>query len=137
MAGEKYGKYILKHSLVYGDFGPKICITGETDFNSDFSIICLPVTKPVLMEEHPHSHDFDIYLTFIGFGPGGLEELGAEIEMSLGEEREKFVITSPTSVYIPKGLVHCPLDFKRVDKPVLLVHSSLASKYTKKEPVPG
>ena len=167
MAGKKYGKYILKHSLVYGDFGPKICITGETDFNSDFSIICLPVTKPVLMEEHPHSHDFDIYLTFIGFGPGGLEELGAEIEMSLGEEREKFVITSNNtleklpiwmvvsgtakitscgkesfvrsneSVYIPKGLVHCPLGFKRVDKPVLLVHSSLASKYTKKEPVPG
>jgi len=136
MAGEKYGKYILKHSLVYGDFGPKICITGETDFNSDFSIICLPVTKPVLMEEHPHSHDFDIYLTFIGFGPGGLEELGAEIEMSLGEEQEKFVITRPTSVYIPKGLVHCPLNFKRVDKPVLLVHSSLAPKYTKKEPAP-
>jgi hypothetical protein len=41
-------------------------------------------------------------------------------------------ITSPASVYIPAGLVHCPLIFKRVDKPIILFHTSIASKYVKK-----
>jgi hypothetical protein len=93
----------------------------------------LPVTKPVLMEKYPHTHDFDMYLTFIGLDPRGIEELGAEIELGLGEEQEIYKITSPTSVYIPRGMVHCPLDFKKVDKPLLLIHSSLTSKYVKKE----
>jgi hypothetical protein len=58
-------------------------------------------------------------------------DLGAEIEIGLGKEQERHIITTPTTVYIPKGMVHCPLEFKRVDKPVLLVHCTLASKYYK------
>jgi hypothetical protein len=133
MTSGKYSKYLVKHFIEHGDFGPKISITGERDFGKDFSIICLPVTKPVLMEKYPHTHDFDMYLTFIGLDPRGIEELGAEIELGLGEEQEIYKITSPTSVYIPRGMVHCPLDFKKVDKPLLLIHSSLTSKYVKKE----
>ena len=132
MAGAKYGKYIYKHLIEHGDLGPSIDYVGERDFNSDFSLILLPVTKPVLMEEFPHSHDFDMYLTLVGFDPNGLNDLGGEIEMSLGEEQEKHIITTPTSIYIPKGFIHCPMKFTRVDKPILLVHASLASKYIKK-----
>lgn len=133
MADKKYSQYVVEHTIEHGDFGPKISITGERDFNTEFSLICLPVTKPVLMEEFPHAHDFDMYLTFIGLGTHGLDELGAEIELGLGEEQEQYIITTPTSVYIPKGLVHCPLNFKKVDRPLLLIHSSLTSKYTKQE----
>ena len=59
----------------------------------------------MLMEEVPHKHDFDHYLTFIGFNPDGLHNLGAEIELFLGEEQERFLITSPTTVFIPKGFI--------------------------------
>ena len=133
MTKTKYGKYVLRHPVEEGNFGPRINLVGERDFHSDFSIVYLPVLKPVLMEPLAHSHDFDIYLTFLGFDPNGLNELGAEIEMHLGEEQEKYIITKPTSVYIPKGLVHCPLNFKRIDKPILLVHATIAPRYFKKE----
>jgi hypothetical protein len=83
------------------------------------------------MEEFPHSHDFDMYLTLVGFDPNGLNDLGGEIEIYLGEEQEKHIITTPTSIYMPKGFIHCPLKFTRVDKPILLVHASLAPKYEK------
>ena len=131
MAERKYEKHVFQHPINYGDFGPSIEFVGEKDFNSNFSLICLPVTKPVLMEEYPHSHEFDMYITLIGLNPNGLEDLGGEIELYLGEEKEKYVITKPTSVYMPKGMIHCPLEFKRVDKPILLIHATLASKYEK------
>ena len=133
MAGRKYEKYVFQHSLNYGDLGPSIEFIGEKDFDSNFSLICLPVTKPVLMEEFPHSHEFDMYITLIGLNPNGIEDLGGEIELYLGEEKEKYVITKPTSVFMPKGMIHCPLEFKRVDKPILLIHATLASKYEKAE----
>jgi hypothetical protein len=132
MAETKYGKYIYEHPIEHGELGPSIDYVGERDFNSDFSLILLPVTKPVLMEEFPHSHDFDMYLTLVGYDPNGLNDLGGEIEMYLGEEGEKHIITTPTSIYIPKGFTHCPMRFTRVDKPILLIHASLAAKYTKK-----
>ena len=53
--------------------------------------------------------------------------------MYLGNEQGKYVINTPTSVYIPKGFIHCPLNFTRVDKPILLVHATLAPKYYKTE----
>jgi hypothetical protein len=113
--------------------GPSISYIGERDFNSDFSLIVAPVTKPLVTEEFPHSHEFDMYVTFIGFDNNGLNELGGEIEMYLGEEKEEYAITTPTSIYIPRGLIHCPMTFTRVDKPFLPIHATLASKYEKAE----
>jgi hypothetical protein len=130
MAEKKYGKLVFKHPLEPGKFADqRIQFVGERDFNDNFSGILCSVTKPMIMEEFPHKHDFDIYLTFIGLNPDGLHDLGAEIELYLGEEQEKFVITAPTTIHIPKGFVHCPLKFVRVDRPLLLVHSTLAPKY--------
>ena len=133
MAEKKYGKYVFQHPIETGDLGPSISYVGERDFDSDFSLILLPVTKPLVMEEFPHAHEFDMYLTLVGFDNNGLNELGGEIEMYMGEEKEKYVITTPTSIYIPKGFIHCPMIFTRVDKPILLIHASLASKYEKAE----
>ena len=62
-----------------------------------------------------------------------MADLGAEIDMGFGMEQEIHTITTPASVYVPKGLIHCPLHFKRVDKPILFVHAVIAPKYTKIE----
>lgn len=132
MAETKYGKYILKRPVEDGKFGPDFKFAGEQDFKSDFSMFVICVTEPVLMEDYAHSHDFDMYVLFLGFDPKNMGDLGAEIEMYFGEEGEKHIISSPTCVYIPKGLVHCPLNFKRVDKPVLFIHATLASEYKKR-----
>jgi hypothetical protein len=131
MAETKYGRYISRRPVEAGKFGPDFRMTGEQDFKSDFSLTVIRVSEPVLMEELAHSHDFDMYLFFLGFDPDNMGDLGAEIEMYFGEEGEKHIINSPTSVYIPKGQVHCPLNFKRVDKPILFIHATLAPKYKK------
>ena len=130
MAEIKYGKYVVSPPIKMGGrFGPEAEFTGEKHYGSDFSIMFFHITEPVLMEETPHWHDFDFYLYFLGLN--NMEDLGGEIEMGLGEEQEIHTITTPTSVYVPKGLIHCPLNFKRVDKPILFVHALLAPQYTK------
>jgi hypothetical protein len=55
------------------------------------------VTRPNLMEAEPHSHEFDTYVIFYG-GPDNMEDPGAEIEFSFGEEQEKYIITKPTAI---------------------------------------
>jgi hypothetical protein len=91
----------------------------------------LRITEPTLMEEFPHSHDFDMYLYFMSFDPDNMGELGADIEIGLGPEREIHKITTSTTVYIPAGMIHCPLEFKKVTKPILFIHATIAAKYVK------
>ena len=57
------------------------------------------------------------------------EEFGAEVELTMGEEREVHVITTTTWVYIPAKLLHCPLNFKRVDKPIMFGHIMFAPTF--------
>ncbi len=131
MAEPKYSKYVVRSPVRIDKFGPEIRFSGEEQYGSDFSLMFFHISKPVLMEESPHYHDFDMYLYFLGLKE--MEDLGAEIEMGLGEEQEIYTITTPTSVYVPKGLIHCPLHFKRVDQPILFVHAVIAPKYSKIE----
>ena len=104
---------------------------GEKDYGSDVTMMFFHISEPVLMEDKPHFHDFDMYLYFQGLD--NMSDLAAEIELGLGEEQEMFTISTATSVYIPKGLIHCPLHFKRIEKPILFVHASIAPEYTKME----
>jgi len=68
-------------------------------------------------ERDPHKHTFDECLVFVGLDPDNPNYLGAEIEIAMGEEQEKHVFDTPTVVIAPRGLVHCPLVTRRVDKP--------------------
>jgi hypothetical protein len=129
MAGKKYEKYVVSAPVAKGKFGPLVEFVGEEHYESDFSLLFAHITEPCLMEDSPHAHDFDMYLYFLG--KDNMADLGAEIEMGFGEEQEIHTITTPSSVYIPKGLIHCPLNFKRVDRPILFVHATIAAKYTK------
>jgi hypothetical protein len=68
-------------------------------------------------EHDPHVHPNDEALVFVGLDPDNPDYLGAEIEIAMGEEQEIHVFDTPTVVVAPKGLVHCPLITRRVDKP--------------------
>ena len=131
MSNTKYGKYVIERPAKIDKYGPEIIFSGEKDYQSDFGIMFFHISEPVLMEDSPHSHDFDMYLFFLGVD--NMDDLGAEIDIGLGEEGEIHTITRPTSVYVPSGMVHCPLHFKRIDKPVLFIHVINAAKYVKKE----
>ena len=78
----------------------------------------------------PHVHDYDETIFFIGSDPRNFSDLGAEVEFSIGAEgeEEKYVFDKPTAVVIPKGLPHCPIITKRIDKPYLCMAVSLTGK---------
>jgi hypothetical protein len=68
-------------------------------------------------EHDPHVHPHDEALVFVGMDPEKPDYLGAEVEIAMGEEQEIHVFDTPTVVVAPKGLVHCPIITRRVDKP--------------------
>ena len=59
------------------------------------------------------------------------KEFGAEVEFTIGEgaDAEVHVITATTWVCIPPNLLHCPLNFKRVDKPIMFGHIMVAPTF--------
>ena len=141
MAADKYGKYIFRRPRVENvayhpvnnvkgvTFPDEIYLDGRilegspvvVDIGWRFQV---PEPDPV---EWEHAHDFDEVLCFIGTNPAKPHDLGAEIEFSLGGEQHRFDTT--TTVYIPKGLPHCPIVHKRVDRPFILAVFALGSSY--------
>ena len=71
----------------------------------------------------PMYHTEDEIFVFAGTNPDDLTDLGGEVEFWLGagEEAEKLTITKSSFVWIPKGLVHCPIVYRRVDRPFLQI----------------
>jgi hypothetical protein len=128
----KYAKYVTPMPIEPGPIhGPWIDLQGENYENVNFRFIYRFITKPVYMVPFSHSHEFVEFMMFFGSDPKDISDFPAEIEFSLGAgaDQEKFVITSPTVVFIPKGLMHCPLNFKRVDQTITMVIVALTPRY--------
>ena len=87
------------------------------------------IPEPMLFDRIPHKHDFDEYLCFLGGNLQDMFDFDATIELSMGEEGEVCLIERATVVYVPAGLVHTPLTFKRVAKPVLFQPVALTPDY--------
>ena len=97
-----------------------------------FSVICSWYFKPMEKEGTPsHVHDFDEVIGFLGGNPEDVKDLGAEIEVTLGEEEEKHIVKTASIVRIPKGLRHGPFNFKRVDKPIVFMNVTLSPEYSR------
>ena len=78
-----------------------------------------------------HAHNFDELFLFIGTDPHDTLNLGGEVEawVGEGEEAEKFLFTKATSIFVPAGVVHNPVYYRRVDKPYLMVVIALVKDY--------
>lgn len=91
------------------------CQIPSSKINTNWAFI----TAPVYHDKESHTHRVDEYIAFLGGNFPNVFDFEAEIEFCMGEEEEKFVITAPTVIHIPAGVPHGPLNFKRVDKPIL------------------
>lgn len=83
------------------------------------------ITEPVCMGAPTHKHPFDQWIYLIG-DSDNFAELDADIELTLGDEILK--INYPCFVFMPKGVMHCPLDVKRVGKPFIFVDSRVTQE---------
>jgi hypothetical protein len=54
-------------------------------------------------------------------------DLGAEIEFTIGGEKHTFNTT--TTIFVPKGLAHCPIIHKRVGRPFILAVFAMGKEY--------
>jgi hypothetical protein len=151
MAKTKYGKYILseyKAPAVEAPWSPPN-LTGAAKgkggrlFYMDSHIVpgayymeCVwvmprpaaalpPAGRKVSTEAH--THDYDEIIAFIGTNHDDPYDLGAEVELWLGDE--KHIINRTSLVFIPAGLKHCPLTFLKVDRPVFHFTSGPSKMY--------
>ena len=81
------------------------------------------------LDEGEHYNDFDEVIGLIGSqGEKDPRALGGEVEMWLGGE--KYLINRSCLIFVPKGLKHCPIRFKRIDAPILFFSIGMTGSYT-------
>ena len=78
-----------------------------------------------------HSHDYDEYLGFIGTNPNDPLDLGGEIDLYLGDQLHR--ITKTCMVFVPAGVDHCPVYFRRVDYPIWFLATAPMKTYEKED----
>lgn len=134
----KYGKYFITEPI---ELGPMLHICGDDDcyglqfpsFPVEVQLLCL--SEPGTMIAKPHSHDVDELFFIFGGNPRNYFEFGAEIEIMMGEgaDQERHIVDKTTIIYIPAGIVHCPINTLKVDKPVQWMHVLFQGKYKMSE----
>ena len=135
MPPTKYGKYVTRDIIGESKY-PQIttpiarykgCRGGGNAMTCEWSCI----TKPLVMDDEPEvDNERDQFLLFGSSNIDDGAEFQAEVELSLGKEGKKIVINEPTYVYIPKGLVHGPVKFKTIRKPITFFTYFLSPEFS-------
>lgn len=143
MAGKKYEKYIItkpKSELALpafrrerGDIAtdlktPLIYLDNDV-LKGAFYVECVWFWKGSDKSDvDAHTHPFDEVITFFGTNPKDPNDLCGEVEIWL--EDEKYILTKSSLIFVPKGMKHCPLIVRRVDRPIFHFTAGPAAKYT-------
>jgi mannose-6-phosphate isomerase-like protein (cupin superfamily) len=100
---------------------PRLSLKSDEEYgNRQFSMSWWAISEPFVMVTEHHKHDFDQFLVFVGGDITNMVDLGGEVELTLSEDgvnTETFIITEATTIFVPKGLYHCPLNFKKINDP--------------------
>jgi hypothetical protein len=73
-----------------------------------------------------HTHSADEAMIFLGTDPNNAGSLGAEIEIDLGKEHERYFIDKPSAIVCPAHFPHAPIVTRWVDKPFAFIKVNLA-----------
>ncbi len=127
----KYGNRIISgdiYKVIPQEYTGTSLLSHNGELKADLSMGYHCVTKPIAFNE-THTHNNEEVLCFIGGNPTNITDFGAEIEIQLGPEHEKHTITQTACVSIPANLAHCPLNIKKVSKPIVFLEISLTRAY--------
>jgi hypothetical protein len=100
-----------------GDADHIIWVFGKSieDFNLNFSWGFWSGCGKWQREGECHAHPDPEAIIFVGLNPDDPHYLGAELEIAIGEDLERNLITEPCAVVFPAGLVHLPMVTRWVD----------------------
>jgi hypothetical protein len=142
MAGRKYEKYIITKPK------PEVALPG---FRQDQAALNAGVKTPVVylddniikgafyvecvwfwkaMEKSDiaaHTHPFDEVITFFGSNPEDPTDLCGEVEIWL--EDEQYILNKSCLIFVPRGMKHCPLVVRRVDRPIFHFSAGTGGSY--------
>ena len=82
-----------------------------------------------VQSEIAHTHDFDEVLGFAGTIRANPRELGGEIEFWL--EDEQYIFTKSCLIFVPRGMKHLPLLFRKIDSPIFFFTTGNGTMYTR------
>lgn len=135
MDGTKYGKYIvtqLKSNIAEASWtnpvqaagkgrgGRVLFLDSEVVPGAFYVEVAFGGPRKIEQEPRsvasPHKHDYDEVLAMFGTDVNDPYKLNGEVEFWLGDE--KHIITKSCIIFIPKGLMHCPLIYRNVKKPI-------------------
>ncbi len=89
------------------------------------------IVKPYFLDRVAHVHEGDEYLFFLGAQiPDSFSNYDFEVDFYFGQDQELYTITEPTLVFIPKGMIHAPLDFRKISKPLFFGMLLLTPSYS-------
>lgn len=96
------------------------------------------LTQPGMVSTGTHRHNGDEYL-MLSSATMRLRDWDAELTLVLGEgdQAELVRITAPTTIRIPAGLAHGPLQVLRAGKPIVYQPALLAERYAAQAAAPA
>ncbi len=80
----------------------------------------------------PHVHKYPEIFMHLGTDPDNPMDLGADVEMFVGPEKERHLITKSTIMCFPAGLPHSPWRILKVRRPFLIVTVNQSTEHTEK-----
>ena len=139
MAGTRYDKYFLRYEPPPGRpfiMGPILQrMDTSTIQGSNFYFIhwVLPHETPRMPIGHPpHIHSEVELLIHIGTNPDDPMDLGAEVELYVGPEQERHVITTTTVVFLPPNFIHGPWNPLKTVRPWIFIEVNQGLRHTEK-----
>ena len=116
---------VPKEKTGWGDWcpSPQAYFRGETYMEGATYHVGFQIFAGANDTEDCHFHQgAEEYIFFMGADPMNIFDFDAEIEMQIGDDPEHLesrLITKPTVVRIPANTWHCPIKFRKMNKPVL------------------
>jgi hypothetical protein len=75
-----------------------------------------------------HSHDYDETIAWIGSDPDDRYNLNGIVELWVGGKQN--IIDRSFIAFIPAGIVHGPINIRKIDKPMFHFTAGMGRKYT-------
>jgi hypothetical protein len=138
----KYGKYVITdlkqpadkvaQTPLYNKYAKRILwmdkdvVPGAFNMNTAWYLKAGPT-----LDDKPHTHDHDEIIGFFGTDSTRPSELGGIVEIYLEDELQ--VISKSAMIFVPAGMVHCPLYLRRVDRPIFHFTVVTTGVYVKDE----
>ncbi|OGO32853.1 MAG: hypothetical protein A2Z29_10330 [Chloroflexi bacterium RBG_16_56_11] len=142
MAEFKHGKYIVtrpKEKLVKPDWGGNLSKDWTTSMmyldneviKGAFVVECVwfwPTDKKDTGSPAPHTHDYDEVIAFVGTNFEDPFDLGGIIELYIDGERN--LMNQSFLAFVPAGVVHCPLNILKIDRPIFHLSTGYGKMYS-------